>query len=151
MNTPVRRILFVDKWNVCLSPMAAGLMTKALCNEKLDDVVVESVGILENASGHPACELAVTCMKEHGIDITGHRSRPISEVKLDEYDKIVCLDQSSRVSVRILADKNPSKLMALMVLSPYGQNLERFRRCAQDIKRTTDDLASLIALDYARQ
>ena len=102
----MKKILFVDKSDVCRNPMAQALMQNAIGNaiveaacggqkeleRKLREVVVETagtyIGIGPDCYNCTANPFSRTCMDKRGIDIREHISRPIHELKLYDFDQI---------------------------------------------------------------
>lgn len=103
-----------------------------------DGALVESAGI-EAAQGMPATDHAVTVMAERGIDITGHRSRPIESVDLSLFDLVVAMTPSVASRLRILGVED-ARLQAINVEDPYGKGLTAYRAAADDIERALRDV-----------
>ena len=70
-------ILLVCTGNTCRSPMAAGILKKMLAQEGIEGVFITSAGTAA-LEGMPATDLAVSTSSEWGIDISGHRSLPLT-------------------------------------------------------------------------
>ena len=70
-------ILFVCTGNTCRSPMAAYIMDKIAVENDLD-VLIESAGIFAEPE-QKASENAVLAMRDMGIDISEHRTQPVTE------------------------------------------------------------------------
>lgn len=75
--------------NLCRSPMAEGLL-RAAAERKGCDIEVSSVGTWAHM-GYPAMPESVMVLKNKGIDITGHRSRPVDIVELRAADVVVAM------------------------------------------------------------
>ena len=71
----MKNILFVCTGNTCRSPMAEGLLRHALRDDKSFRIL--SAGVAAN-SGAPANPETVTILRESGIDLENHLSRPIT-------------------------------------------------------------------------
>lgn len=69
-------VLFVDDGDTCLGPMARGLLRRGIESKGDMDVQVDSVGLRVFAD--TASQQAVAVMKEHEIDLTGHRPKALS-------------------------------------------------------------------------
>ena len=145
MSVPIRTILFVCRGDTCLGPMATGLLKSALGNLKIADMTIESVGTMESAVGQPAEKNAIACMLEMGIDIKDHKSRPLSAVDPNKYDRIECLDHRAQVEVRMKITGNLSKFRATVVLNPFSQNMDAYRLCAERLRPVINDLIEIIA------
>jgi protein-tyrosine-phosphatase len=80
----LQRLLFVCRENSCRSQMAEAFARLHGGGR------VEAYSAGSNPSGqiHPK---VVACMTEHGIDLSGHRSKGLSDVPDVEYDAVIAL------------------------------------------------------------
>jgi low molecular weight protein-tyrosine phosphatase len=76
--------------NLCRSPMAEALMRHALERAGCSDIEVASSGTWAG-SGHGATLEACTVLEGRGIDLTPHRSTPLSEEALRRADLVVAM------------------------------------------------------------
>jgi protein-tyrosine phosphatase len=74
--------------NICRSPLAEGIMKTKLSG----DFFVDSVGTISQHEGEHPDKRAIKTAANHGIDISKQRSRPITNVDLENFDKIYCMD-----------------------------------------------------------
>ena len=97
-------ILIVCTGNICRSPMAEGLLRHALAGqpEPLKSLKVVSAGVATRP-GEPVSENSVTALKKAGIDISGHRSEPVTQEMLDDalagglrHDRVAPRDHPSK-------------------------------------------------------
>jgi protein-tyrosine-phosphatase len=99
------RLLFVCSGNTCRSPLASALAERELTALGWR-VEVRSAGV--NASwGAPASEGSLRAGARHGLDLSGHRSRPIDDDLLRWADLILVM--------------SPSHLMRLAELGAAGK------------------------------
>lgn len=78
----MKSILFVCEYNACRSQMAEGLARQMLPQRQ-----IWSAGLYPGALH----EVTLMVMREIGIDISGHRSKFLDEVKHIHFDSIVVL------------------------------------------------------------
>ena len=83
-------VLFVCVRNGGKSPMAAGLMRRVAG----EAVIVGSAG---TAPGTSINALSAQVLAEVGVDITGHRPRPVTDELLRAADLVVVLGHEARV------------------------------------------------------
>ncbi len=86
-----RLIVFVCTANMCRSPMAEYLFT---ADAGRDASWLACSAGTDAGEGMPATQQAVEAMAERGIDVTRHRSRPLSRELVDSSDLVVVMTQS---------------------------------------------------------
>ncbi len=142
----MKKILCVCTGNLCRSPMAAGLLRQRLAAAGLDgQVQVDSAGVFALA-GRRASEGAVQVMAERGIDISQHRARELDIAEVLEADLVLVMENAHRRSIFYQDPQSLHKVLLLSELAgehhdiqdPYGQPLEAYRRCADELERLID-------------
>ena len=96
------RILFVCTGNICRSAMAEAFARDVLASRNGGcEVLVASAG-LEAAGGEVPPEEVVEVMREFGLDVSGHRARPLEEGDIEGADLILAMamHNSSRLLTR---------------------------------------------------
>ncbi len=148
ISTVMKEIVFVCTGNMCRSPMAEGLLRFALPPGWRDEVTVSSAGT-HAWDGQPASTLAVTVMKEKGIDISGHRARQVTPDMINKASLVVALAGNHLGYMEALVP-GAGEWMILLgsldaergdkdVRDPIGGSLE-------DYRGARDDIAHLIVL-----
>ena len=102
--------------NQCRSPMAAALLDRALA-ERGVPARVQSAGT-NAVADIPATDDAITVMKGEGLDISGHRSRPIDAGELDGADLVVTM---TRAHLRDLATRSPAVFPRVFTLKELAR------------------------------
>jgi glycine hydroxymethyltransferase len=121
--------------------MAEGLFGRMIAERP--DLRVLSAGV-STYPGQPPSAHAVEVLAELGVDISQHRSRPLSEKVIDEADWIIAMTRShldsiiylfprAAESVYLLREFEPGAT-SLDVADPIGMGLEAYR-AARDIIR----------------
>lgn len=120
--------LFVCTGNTCRSPMAAACLKKYLADSGSADRVM-SAGLA--ADGSPATENAVAVMAEWGMDVSSHRSAPLTVEMCDWADRILVMTPMHKFAlinagvaadkVSVLAEKEGG------IVDPYGGDLDTYR------------------------
>jgi protein-tyrosine-phosphatase len=83
-------LLFVCTGNTCRSPMARVIAQQALQERGWLSVAVDSAGTAA-APGQPAAESAIRVAAEHGLDLSWHESKPLTEDLVDWADLILVM------------------------------------------------------------
>jgi protein-tyrosine-phosphatase len=97
----LKRILFVCSGNTCRSPLAE-VIARQLLPPRLDfQVEIASAGA-SALNGSPASQYALDVARAHGLDLTAHRSRPLSAALVREADLIVTMGNRHRETVGTL-------------------------------------------------
>ena len=141
-------ILFVCTGNTCRSAMAAALMDK-IATERDLDVRIESAG-LSAADGDMASDNAIKAMIPYGIDLTNHRSQPVTEDLLKQCDLILTMTAAHKAVIEPLAKDKVFTLAEYVgaagdISDPYGGDLEEYEGCASEIYSMLTDVADKIA------
>lgn len=137
-------ILFVCTGNTCRSPMAAYIMDKIAVENDLD-VLIESAGIFAEPE-QKASENAVLAMRDMGIDISEHRTQPVTEELLKRADLILTMTEGQKMMIAQYAKDKVYTLLEYSGLKgdisdPYGGDLEEYKETAQEIYDALVDVA----------
>lgn len=144
------KILMVCLGNICRSPMAEGIMRAKIEKYKLD-AEVDSAGFESIHTGDAPDFRAIRAMKQHGIDISGQRSRLFRESDFTNFDRIYVMDSGNFHDVKS-KDKNGIQMQKvdyiLNILNP-GSNKpvpDPFYGGDQGFEKTYELLNSAIEL-----
>jgi protein-tyrosine-phosphatase len=112
-------IVTVCTANICRSPMAAALLQHALAAEPepFRSLKVISAGVAAR-SGEPVSENSVLALKKVGIDLSQHRSQPLTQQLLDEALAVLCMTESHRAMIQVQADPVPKNLYLFRDFAP---------------------------------
>ena len=110
---------------------------------------VESAGIRKEGAGRGANERSILCMKERGIDLTGHTRRLISELDLSQYAWIICVGPNEAEAVRAaIGDASITILVANAerggIPDPYEFGLQGYRDCLALLDAVMPEIARQI-------
>ena len=101
----MRTILYVCTGNTCRSPMAEAITRHWLASGELGepgDVFVASAGIMA-ADGSPTTPETNNALREMGIEHDG-RSKPLTAEMIAKADLVLCMTESHRAAVAMLAE-----------------------------------------------
>ena len=141
------RILFVCTGNTCRSPMAAAYF-KDLCEKgKRHGVHVDSAGT-HAGTGALVPPEARKIMARYGIDLSGHRSKPLDKQMLQKADLIVAMTSSHRLSIGAVDSHALAKTRLLLefndgqgdVADPVGGGEKCYADCFEVMKNALDNL-----------
>lgn len=137
------KVLFVCTGNTCRSPMAEGIFRK-MAEERGDEVFCQSAGIA-TVAGMPATDNAVTVCAEIGVDISEHRSRPISSIDIRAYDVFFVMTAThGYVLKKAGVPEYKIYLPKQEISDPYGGDLTIYRKCRDEIAAALQEFYSLL-------
>jgi protein-tyrosine-phosphatase len=128
-------LLFVCSGNTCRSPMAAAIAHRLLAERGWAHVRVDSAGT-SAITGAPASENAIRVAAEHGLDLSLHRSQPLTPDRLDWADVILAMAPHHLARIAGLGATLRASLVTdfldgpgagTPVADPFGGDLEEYR------------------------
>lgn len=141
-NDPYR-LLFVCTGNICRSPMAE-VIAISYAGERMRPVKVQSASTL-GLDGRPADPKAVAVCKEIGLDLTQHRSQPLTGEIIGWAEHVLVMEYAHAQFIR---ENHPEVGDKLMLLGTFGGMLEiadpiggwkfKFRRSRKDLQRCVE-------------
>jgi protein-tyrosine-phosphatase/predicted ATP-grasp superfamily ATP-dependent carboligase len=149
-----RSVLFVCHGNINRSAVAEALL-RDLCRDA--NVEIASAGLLQREGNTPG-PVSVEVAGELGVDLTAHRSSPLTADRLRRFDLVLVMEAAHYDSVRRL---DPEALHKTFLLSsfaetgvgsdiedPDGKSAERFREVYQQVIQSTQELARWLAVRH---
>ncbi|MBS0631197.1 MAG: hypothetical protein JSS11_04730, partial [Verrucomicrobia bacterium] len=93
--------IYTYSHSAVFGPASVLLLMQAVLQRQLGEGFrVESAGIIQELAGRPVNHRSVTCLQERGIDLSGHVSRWIGSLDLNQYRWIVCVGPAEAEQVR---------------------------------------------------
>src|SRR5690606_27733016 len=139
---------FLCTGNTCRGPMAQGYMKKAMEERGVSNVDPKTAGVMTIPGLIPTPE-AVQVMENAGVDITGHRSSPLTRELIRQADLILGMtpfhvqyalrmsdDAKGKTSLR--KEYAESDLKNYQISDPMGATLEVYKRVYREMKLAID-------------
>ena len=149
-------IVFVCTGNTCRSPMAEGIFRKILADrleteeDRLEErgFVVLSAG-LAASSGMAASPESVDAVREAGIDISGHLSRPLTDEMIEQADWIFTMTRQHREAIVASFPEFAGRIQLISrdgndVVDPIGQSQYVYDECRDQIAGSLNQIADMI-------
>ena len=148
-------IIVVCTANICRSPMAEGLLAHALAGqpEPLKSLKVVSVGVSAR-TGDVVSENSVVALRKTGIDISGHRSRPLTQEMLDGALAVLCMTEAHRSLIELQAAPLPKHLYLFReflknsgpaeIGDPYGGPLKLYEATRDELVEAIPSLLKFL-------
>jgi len=126
--------------------MAEGFLNKMLQNknDKTVEVQVLSAGV--NAYGGSPTGEAIEVMRAKGIDISGYRSRQLTQELIEEADLILTMKKEYKDQIISRYPESKHKVFTLKefagetedldIHDPYSEGMKAYETCAKEIKQT---------------
>lgn len=142
----MEKVLCVCVGNISRSPMMQAVLQQHLGGAFL----VESAGMSRELAGRPANSRSVACLKERGVDLSGHLSRWIGDLNLDQYRWIVCVGRDEADKVRAALGAGAARVMVANedeggVPDPYELGLTGYKDCLALLDRVMPPIAQHIS------
>lgn len=147
-------IVFVCTGNTCRSPLAEGLCKKLLADrlvcspEELParGFLVLSAGLSAMMGGTAAVE-SVEAAREFGVDLTSHRSRPLTAELVAQADHLVVMTQGHALALTAQHRRLRPRPRLLCpgggdIADPIGCDQQVYHECAQQIRRHLEEFVA---------
>lgn len=112
----LKRILFVCSGNTCRSPLAEAIARQVLPARLDFEVSIASAGTSAFV-GSAASQHSVDIARDHGLDLTMHRSQPLTLERVHEMDLIVTMGVRHR---EVVGEIDPDSLECTYLLTNFS-------------------------------
>jgi protein-tyrosine phosphatase len=139
-------ILIVCTANICRSPVGEALLRVRLQKRGLTQWTVSSAGTwalwLRGAS-----QFSIDICEKMGLDITGHQSRMVNEMLLEQADLVLCMEVGhvEALQAEFTSQANKIYLLSEMVgksysvPDPYGESLTMYQQMGNELSMLIDN------------
>jgi protein-tyrosine phosphatase len=145
-----RAVLVLCHGNICRSPFAARMLERALAPAGIRVLQAGFIG-----AGRPAPAEAVVAARGRDLDLSQHRSRPLTSDLVRGADLVVVMDAAQRDAVCdvfgarpsevvLLGDFDPEPIDARAIYDPVDQPVEVFDAVYTRIARCVMELANTL-------
>ena len=138
----MKNILFVCTGNTCRSSMAEALLRHYVKEHPALELNIKSAGTAVFQSQR-ASSNAIEALRELDIDLSCHRSQPLTEALIDEADLILTMTGSHKEQVLYFKPDAKNKTFTLAeftsrdaaknISDPFGGNLTVYTQCRDEI------------------
>jgi len=144
-------ILFVCSANRRRSPMAKALFEQALRKRGImAGWKVDSAGTWAEPN-EPATRYGCQAMRERGLDLEGHRSKPTTGELLRQFDLILVMENGQREALQIEFPEAAGRVELLSTAAGPSYDIrEPLLEGLQDSRRLADELEHLIESGFDR-
>lgn len=155
MKYQATNILFVCTGNICRSPFAEGLFKKLVLQQKRKGLWAESAGLMA-LPGNTATALAQQVAAEHGVDLSNHEAKSVTEKRVGWADLILVMEKSHEAGLLPSFPEATGKRRLMRhfarfgsktrgVADPYGLNYDAYRFCFLDIEDAVSGLVEFLS------
>ena len=141
------KLLFVDKEDTALAPMAEAIMQRKLL---LEDILIESRGLVV-LFPEPVNPRVEEVLNNRGLQLEEHTSRLLEASEFDERTLILTMNQSQKEKI-LNEYEQPLNVLTLREYvgadddapDPYGGTVEDYEECFDRLWSMTDRLADIL-------
>jgi protein-tyrosine phosphatase len=109
-------ILVVCSGNICRSPIAEGLLRRAMDRPGSEAPSIRSAGTIA-MEGTPATHEAIAAARDRGVDIKAHRARRLTDPMIGDADLLVCMAAEHREEIAERAPEATDRTFTLKELT----------------------------------
>lgn len=142
----IKNVLMICTGNACRSVMAEYLLREMLKKEGIDNILVSSAGIMQGINWGPVPN-TIEIMKREGIDVSGYKSRRITEKLVKSANIILGMTEQHRQymlsvlpclkdRVKLLREFDIYAKGYIEIADPARKDMAFFGECIKVVKRS---------------
>jgi tRNA threonylcarbamoyl adenosine modification protein (Sua5/YciO/YrdC/YwlC family) len=151
LEDSARILLFVCTGNLCRSPLAAAMAAASLARRRgcsAADLPSFGTAVLSAGTGADAGRKAtpetVAEGRSRGLDLSGHRSRPLTPALIDRADAVFVMESAHRASILEFAPEAAGRVFLLDpsgrdVPDPFGRGPEAYDASARILEAVVEE------------
>ncbi|MBI4000233.1 MAG: low molecular weight phosphotyrosine protein phosphatase [Nitrospira defluvii] len=147
LPSPIRKVLFVCKGNICRSPMGE-VYFRRKARELGLQLTVQSAG-LDTTSGRAAHPYAIEAIQRHGMTLANHATQSLHRDLAEQADLIIVMEVAQRAWLTRLYPQARGKVFvagrfgrldSLDIADPFSGTPKEFQVCFEAIRECCDGL-----------
>ncbi len=151
LEDAARILLFVCSGNLCRSPLAAAMAAASLARRRgcaPEELPSFGTAVLSAGTGADAGRRAtpetVAEGRARGLDLAGHRSRPLTPALIDRADAVFVMESAHRASILEFAPEAAARVFLLDpsgrdVPDPFGRGPEAYDASARILEKAVEE------------
>ncbi len=141
----MKSVLFVCTANICRSPLAMGLLMEKVNSLDETDWLIESAGVWAN-TGDTISSNVDLLMRNKGIDLSAHQSRPVAMEILEKFNLILTMENGQKEGLKVAFPDIAKRVYLISemvdhshsIRDPYGRSLADFKSTAKELQKIID-------------
>lgn len=128
--------------------MAEVLFKSLIVSKNIKDIDCESAGLFAQ-NDTTASQNAINALKEVDLDLSEHRAKNISDIKLGNFDLFVAMSFAHLDALRTLSiPLNKIYVLGNEISDPFGCDIKTYRKCRDEIKIGLQKLLECIENEF---